>query len=168
MPVSARQPSPRWLRTWHSERVRKLLVLLAVAWVGVSLAAAWVSVEHEVPYGLSFLDRPGPPDRVGDDWLRGWGTGLTVPMGVVAAMAVLAALSALGNSAGRAGAFLLALLGGASIAFTLSSRPATERLRAVGADTTESGLVIATLVLAGLIVLIGLTAWLTAPRERWS
>lgn len=145
-----------------------MLVLLAVAWVGVTLAAAWLSVDHSLPYDLVFLDAPGDASRIGDDWLFGWGTGLAAPMPLVAAVAVLAALSTLGGVAGRTGAFLVALLGGASIAYTLSDRPATDRLGSVAAETTEASLLIASLCLAALLVLIGLGAWLTAPRQRWS
>ncbi|MGH8894426.1 MAG: hypothetical protein ACRDWY_14150 [Actinomycetes bacterium] len=147
--------------------MRKVLVLLVVGWVGVSLAAAWVSVDRKLPYDLSFLDERGAADRIGDDWLYGWGTGLAAPMPFVAAMAVLAALSALTGAAGRAGAFLVALLGGLSLAYMLSSRPAHDRLTDTGADGTETALVFATLGLAGLLVLIGLTSWLTAPREPY-
>lgn len=148
--------------------VRRLVVLLAVCWVGVNLAAAWVSVDRKVPYDLAFLDRPGGPDRVGEDWLYGWGCGLAVPMAAVAAMAVLAAMSALSGGAGRLGSFLVAVLGGASVAYTLANAPATERLQALGTDTTESALLIASLSLGGLLVLVGLIAWLTSPRDAWS
>lgn len=147
--------------------MRKLLVFFAAVWVGVNLAAAWVSVDRALPHDLTFLDQAGSRDRIGEDWLYGWGTGLTVPMGVVAAVAVLAALAAATGASGRIGAFLLAVLGGASIAFTFADRPATERLRAVENDVTESSLLIASLVLAALLVLVGFTTWLTSPRDRY-
>ena len=143
-------------------------MLVAVAWVGVTLAAAWVSVDREQPYSLTFLDRAGVKDQVGQDWLAGWGTGFAAPMAAVAAVAVVGAFSAQTGRAGRLAAFVLALLGGASIAFTLSNRPSTARLRALDVDTTESGLLIATLALAALLVLLGFMTWLTAPRDRWS
>ena len=153
---------------WHSVPVRKLLVLLTVIWIGVTLTAAWIAVDEKIPYDLAVLDRTGGRDRVGEDWLFGWGTGLAAPMAVVAAMAVLGAMSALTGPAGRFGAFCVALLGGASLAYTLANRPATERLQAFSNDTTQGGLLVGTLAVAALLVLIGFLTWLTAPRERWT
>jgi len=148
--------------------VRKLLVLLAIAWVGVTLGAAWVSVDEEIPYDLSFLDAQGATDQVGVDWLRGWGTGLAAPLAGVAAVAVMVVLSSMDRSAGRLGTFLLADLGGLSLAYTLSNQVTYDRLRDTSADPVEIALVGATLALAGLMVLVGITAWLTAPRTRYA
>jgi hypothetical protein len=147
--------------------VRKLLVLLAVAWVGVTLGAAWVSVDREIPHDLSFLDAQGAVDKVGEDWLYGWGTGLAAPLAAVAAVAVFAVLASMDRAAGRLGAFVLAVLGGLSVAFTLSNQVTHDRLRDTSAEPLETGLVIATLALAGLMVLVGFTTWLTAPRDRY-
>ena len=61
---------------WQAGRVRKLLVLLGVAWVGVTLGAAWLAVDQTVPYDLSVPRLAGGRDMVGEDWLYGWGTGL--------------------------------------------------------------------------------------------
>lgn len=143
--------------------MRKVLVVLAAGWIGVSLAAAWVSVERRLAYDLSFVDRPGSAGEIGRDWLLGWGSGLAAPMWLMAAMAVATALSANGGGAGRLGALLVALCGGASIAFTFANRPAAQRLRALG-DGVESWLVLATLATATLLVLLGLLAWATAPK----
>jgi hypothetical protein len=147
--------------------VRKLLVLVAVAWVAVSLGAAWLAVDHEVPYDLSFLDARGDSSNVGEDWLYGWGTGLAAPMAGAAAGLILAVTSSMDRAAGRLGAFLLAILGGLSIAYTLANQVTEDRLRNTGTEPVETGLVIATLALAGLLVLVGFTTWLTAPRERY-
>jgi len=148
--------------------MRRLLVLLAAGWVAVTLAAAWVAVDRKVGYDLAFFAEAGRAARVEEDWLYGWGTGFAGPMWLVAAVAVLTALSTLSGAAGRIGAFLVALLGGASIAYTLANRPATERLRAFESDLTVSWLLTATLALAGLLALVGFTVWLTAPRDQWS
>lgn len=147
--------------------MRKLLVLVAVAWVAVSLGAAWLAVDQEVPYDLSFLDVRGDSSNVGEDWLYGWGTGLSAPMAGAAAGLILAVTSSMDRAAGRLGAFLLAILGGLSIAYTLANQITEERLRSTGTEPVETGLVIATLALAGLMVLVGFTTWLTAPRERY-
>lgn len=147
--------------------MRKLLVLLAVAWVGVTLGAAWVSVDEKIPYDLSLLDAQGAVDQVGEDWLRGWGTGLAAPLAGVAAVAIMAVMSSLDRAAGRLGTFLLAVLGGLSVAYSLSNQVTHDRLRDTGADPVETALVVATLALAGLMVLVGITTWLTAPRERY-
>lgn len=147
--------------------MRRVLVLLAVAWVGVTLGAAWVSVDEKVPYDLAVVDRAGGPDRVGEDWLYGWGTGLAAPLAVVAAVAIFAVLSSMDRAAGRLGSFLVAVLGGVSIAFTLANQVTQDRLRDTGAEPVQTWLVVATLVLGALMVLVGFTAWLTAPRERY-
>lgn len=148
--------------------MRRLLVLLAAGWVAVTLAAARVAVDRKVGYDLAFFAEAGRAARVEEDWLYGWGTGFAGPMWLVAAVAVLTALSTLAGAAGRIGAFLVALLGGASIVYTLANRPATERLRTFESDPTVSWLLTATLALAGLLVLVGFTVWLTAPRDQWS
>lgn len=147
--------------------MRKLLVLLAVAWLGVTLGAAWLSVDQTVPYDLSFLDDPGAEDRVGEDWLAGWGTGLAAPLGAVAAGAILTVLASMDRAAGRLGAFLLAVLGGLSVAFTLSNQVTYDLLRDRSEEPVQTALAAATLALGGLMVLIGFTTWLTAPRERY-
>jgi len=147
--------------------VRKLLVLLGVAWIGVTLGAAWLSVDQTVPYDLSFLDQAGAEDRVGEDWLSSWGTGLAAPLGAVAAGAVLTVLASMDGAAGRLGAFLLAVLGGLSVAFTLSNDVTYDLLRSRSDEPVQTALVAATLALGGLLVLVGFTTWLTAPRERY-
>lgn len=147
--------------------MRKLLVLLALAWVGVTLGAAWVAVDEEVPYDLAVVDRVGAADRVGEDWLYGWGTGLAAPLGVVAAVAVFAVMSSMDRAAGRLGSFAVAVLGGLSVAFTLANQVTQDRLRDTSAEPVQTWLVVATLGLGGLMVLVGFTAWLTAPRERY-
>jgi hypothetical protein len=147
--------------------VRKLLVLLAVAWVGVTLGGAWLAVDRTIPYDLSFLDRRGPEDRVGEDWLYGWGTGLAAPLGAVAAGAILAVMSTMDRAAGRLGSVLLAVLGGLSVAYTLSNQVTEELLRSRSEEPVQSALVAATLALGALMVLVGFTTWLTAPRERY-
>jgi len=147
--------------------VRKFLVLLAVAWVGVTLGAAWLAVDQTIPYDLAFLDRQGDEDRVGEDWLYGWGTGLAAPLGAVAAGAILAVLSSMDGAAGRLGAFLLAVLGGLSVAYTLSNQVTEELLRSRSEEPVQTALVAATLALGALMVLVGFTTWLTAPRERY-
>ena len=147
--------------------MRKLLVLLAVAWVGVTLGAAWVAVDQTIPYDLALLDRQGPEDRVGEDWLYGWGTGLAAPLAAAAAGAILAVLSSMDGAAGRLGAFLLAVLGGLSVAYTLSNQVTEELLRSRSEEPVQTALVAATLALGALMVLVGFTTWLTAPRERY-
>lgn len=147
--------------------MRKLLVLVAVAWIGVTLGAAWLSVDQTIPYDLSFLDAPGAEDVVGEDWLRSWGTGLAAPLGAVAAAAILTVLASMDHAPGRLGAFLLAVLGGLSVAFTLSNDVTYDLLRNRGDEPIQTALVAATLALGGLMVLLGFTTWLTAPRERY-
>lgn len=147
--------------------MRKFLVLLAVAWVGVTLGAAWLAVNQTIPYDLALVDRQGAEDRVGEDWLYGWGTGLAAPLGAVAAGAILAVLSSMDGAAGRLGAFLLAVLGGLSVAYTLSNQVTEELLRSRSEEPVQTALVAATLALGALMVLVGFTTWLTAPRERY-
>lgn len=147
--------------------MRKVLVLLAVAWVAVTVGAAWLAVDHVVPHDLAFLDGPGDPELVGEDWLFGWGTGLAAPLAAAAAGLFLAVMSSMDRAAGRFGAFLLAVLGGLSIAYTLANQVTEDRLRDTGAEPVETGLVMATLALATLLVLAGFATWLTAPRETY-
>ena len=161
-----------WLRRrgvldWHAGPVRKLLVLLGVAWVGVTLGAAWLAVDQTVPYDLSFVDATGADDAVGEDWLYGWGTGLAAPLGAVAAGAILTVLASMEGAAGRLGAFLLAVLGGLSVAYMLASEPVHDLLTDRSAEPVQTALVAATIVLGALLVLVGFTTWLTAPRERY-
>lgn len=142
-------------------------MLLAVAWVGVTLGAAWVSVDQEIPYDLSFLSAAGTAETVGEDWLRSWGTGLAAPLGAVAAVAVFAVLASMDRSAGRLGAFTLAVLGALSVAFTASNGPTMDLVRDTSDEPVQSALVISTLALGALLVVVGFTTWLTAPRERY-
>lgn len=146
--------------------MRKLLVLLAVGWIGVNLAAARLAYDRRLPYDLDVLDRSGTSGRIAEDWLLGWGTGLAVPLWFIALGAVLTVLSTLGGSAGRGGSLLLTGVGAASVAFSFLSRHATDLLANPAADPTGAGLVIASVVLAALIVLIGFAAFVASPRER--
>lgn len=146
--------------------MRRLLVFLGVAWVAANLAGAWVSVDHERPYDLSFLDAPGAVGRIGDDWLHGWGTGLAMPLGVLAAATVLTVVVSFGGTATKVGGFLMAALGAASLGFSLTNQLTFDRLRATGGDSTETAIIAATLVLAGLLVLIGFLTVITTPATR--
>ena len=140
------------------------MVFLGVAWIAANLVGAWVSVQNDRPYDLSFVDEPGAVSRIGDDWLRGWGTGLAMPLWVLAVAAVLTVLVSFGGAATKWAALLLMLVGAASIAFTLSNQLTYDRLEATGTDRAETAVIAATLVLAGLLVLIGLLTVITTPR----
>jgi hypothetical protein len=146
--------------------VRKLLVFLGVAWIAANLVGAWVSVDHERPYDLSFVDQPGSVGRIGDDWLHGWGTALALPLGVLAAAAVLTVVVSFGGTATKVGGLLMAVLGAGSLAFTLSNQLTYDRLQAAEGDRTETAIIAATLVLAGLLVLIGFLTFITTPATR--
>ena len=147
--------------------MRKILVLVAIGWVGVSLTAAWVSVDQEIPYSLTFVDGAGVPGEIGEDWLAGWGTGLAAPLAGVAAVGLLTALCSLDNALGRAGCLLLAVAGIGSVAFMLSNRPAREALEDATSQSTEAWLAGGTVALAALMVLSGVIAYVTAPRAYY-
>jgi hypothetical protein len=146
--------------------VRRLLVFLGAMWIAANLAGAWVSVDHDRPYDLSFVDEPGKVGRIGDDWLHGWGTGLAMPLWFLAIVAVLTVLASFGGNATKLSAALLILAGSTSVAFTLSNKVAFDRLTATSADRTEGAIVIATLLLASLMVLIGLLTVITTPKQH--
>lgn len=150
--------------TWHAVPVRKLLVFLGVAWIAANLVGAWLSVEHDEPYDLSFLDKPGRVSQIGDDWLRGWGTGLAMPLAILAAAAVLTVVVTFGGTATRVGALLLMVVGGLSLAFTSSNQLTHDRLTATATDQTETAVIGAVLVLAGLLILVGFLTLITTPR----
>jgi hypothetical protein len=146
--------------------VRRLLVFLGAMWIAANLAGAWVSVDHDRPYDLSFVDEPGKVGRIGDDWLHGWGTGLAMPLWFLAIVAVLTVLASFGGKATKLSSALLILAGSTSVAFTLSNKVAFDRLTATSADRTEGAIVIATLLLASLMVLIGLLTVITTPKQH--
>lgn len=146
--------------------MRKLLVLLATGWVGVNLAAAWVSYDRRLPHHIDGLDRTGAPGRIGEDWLLGWGSGLAVPLWFIAIGAVVAVLATLDGAAGRGGALLLAVVGALSVAFTLFSRHAVDLLSDPAGDARVASLVVASVTLAALTALVGLVSFVTAPRDR--
>lgn len=156
------EPAP----TWHAEPVRKLLVFLGVAWIAANLVGAWLSVEHDQPYDLSFLDQPGRVSQIGDDWLRGWGAGLAMPLWILAVAAVLTVAASFGGRTTRLSSVLLMVLGGLSLAFTLTNQVTYDRLNATGTERTETAVIVATMVLAGLLVLIGLLTVITTPRTH--
>lgn len=156
---------PAEAATCHAEPVRKLLVLLAVVWMVANVAGAWISVTRKLPYDLSFLDQPGRVGNVGNDWLYGWGTGLAMPLATVAGMAVLTIIATFPGAPGRVGAFVIALLGGVSVAFTLANQLTHDRLSSAAGDRVETALIIATLVSGGLLVLVGFLTWLTDSRD---
>ena len=139
--------------------------MVAVLWLAASLAGAWLSVDRKLPYDLGAIDVAGRRDQVADDWLFGWGTALAVPLAVVALMAVLAVLCTQPGGFGRVGTFVIALLGGASLAYTLGNRRTHTRLSHLAADRVEAVVVIGTLATAGLLVLLGLGSWAMARRD---
>jgi hypothetical protein len=145
--------------------VRRLLVFLGVMWIATNLLGAWISVRHHLPQDLSFADQPGRTGRIGDDWLHGWGTGLAMPLWFISVVAVLTVVASFGGRATKVSAFLLMLVGAASVAFTLSNKPSYDRLQATGADHGEAAIVIATLLLASLMVLIGFLTVITTPKQ---
>jgi hypothetical protein len=144
--------------------VRRLLVFLGVMWIAANLAGAWVAVDHDRPYDLSFLDTPGRVARIGEDWLYGWGTGLAMPLWFLAAAAVLTVVASFGGNATRFSSFLLLLVGGASVAYTLSNQLTSDRLGQRDVDRGETAIIAATLLLAGLMVLIGFLTVITTPK----
>jgi hypothetical protein len=146
--------------------VRRLLVFLGVMWVAANLFGAWVAVDHDRPYDLSFLDAPGKVARIGEDWLYGWGTGLAMPLWFLAIVAILTVAVSFGGTLTKLGSILLLLAGGASLAFTLSNQLTHDRLDATSADRTETAIIGATLLLAGLLVLVSLLTIITTPKQR--
>lgn len=152
--------------TWQSVPVQKLLVFLGVAWIATGLVGAWLSVEHDEPYDLSFVDKPGLVRNIGDDWISGWGTGLAMPLWILAVAAVLTVIVTFGGTATRVGAMLLMIIGGLSIVFTLTNQLTHDRLTATTTDQAERAVIGASLLLAGLLVLVGLLTVITTPRTR--
>jgi hypothetical protein len=146
--------------------VRRLLVFLGVMWVAANLFGAWVSVDHDRPYDLSFLDAPGKVGRIGDDWLYGWGTGLAMPLWFLAVVAILTVVVSFGGNPTKLGSVLLLLAGAASLAFTLSNQLTHDRLDATSADRVETAIIGATLLLAGLMVLVALLTVITTPKQH--
>jgi hypothetical protein len=145
--------------------VRRLLVFLGVMWIATNLAGAWVSVRHHLPYDLSFVDQPGARGRIGDDWLHGWGTGLAMPLWFLSIVAVLTVLASFGGNATRFSAAGLMVAGAMSVAFTLSNKASFDRLKAAGTDHAEAAIVMASLLLAALMVLIGFLTVITTPKQ---
>ena len=146
--------------------MRRLLVFLGVMWIVTNLVGVWVSVRHHRPYDLAFVDQPGASGRVGDDWLHGWGTGLAMPLWFISAVAIVTVVVSFGGAATKVAAVLMMLAGAASIAFTLSNKLTYDRLQATGADRTEASIVIATLLLASLMVLVGFLTVITTPKQH--
>ena len=146
--------------------VRKLLVFLGAMWIAANLAGAWVSVENKRPYDLKFVDEPGRSGRIGDDWLYGWGTGLAVPMWFLAGVAVLTVAVSFGGRATKYGGVAMMLVGAASLTFTLSNQLTYDRLDATDVDRGETAIIGASLLLAGLLILIGLLTVITTPRHH--
>ncbi len=143
--------------------MRKLLVFLGVAWIATNLLGAWVSVSNHRAYDLKFVDQAGTEGRIDDDWLHGWGTGLAMPLWVLAVAAVLTVLVSFGGGVGKVAAFLMMIVGGLSVAFTLSNQLTYDRLQATEVDRTETAIIIASLGLAVLIVLFGFLTVITTP-----
>ncbi|HEX6920553.1 MAG TPA: hypothetical protein VF314_10005 [Actinomycetes bacterium] len=147
--------------------MRKLLVVVSAAWIAVTITGVLVSVDRKLPYDLTFLDRAGSIERVGRDWVSGWGTGLAVPLAVLAAVAIATMLSTFNDAGGRLGTLLLALLGGLSLGFTACQQLTQDRLSGAGLHGLETWLVLASLGLSALMVLLGLLAFGTFAR-RWT
>jgi hypothetical protein len=141
------------------------MVLLSLAWIATTLFAAYVSVQHELPYDLAFLDGSGAKESVGDDWLWGWGTALAVPLPVVAVVALLSVVVSYGWGATRASSLLLVLAGAGSVAFTFLNDITDDRLRRVHVEPLESGVIIAVVSLSGLLVIFGLLTFGTTPKR---
>jgi hypothetical protein len=110
------------------------------------------------------VDSPGKVEKIGDDWLYGWGSGLAMPLWFLAIAAVLTVVATFGGGSTRMASTLLAVVGAASIAYTLVDQPAVDRLHTSNVDRGEAGVVFATLILAGLLVLLGILTAATTPR----
>jgi len=148
--------------------VRKLLVFLGAAWIAANLAGAVLATSNKRPYDLSFLSTPGKSTRIGQDFLFGWGTGLSLPLGVLAAAGILTVVASFGHQAGRIAAFLLMLVGAGSIAFTFSNQLTYDR---IGVNDNrdfpgETATITATLLLAAMLVFFGFLTVLTTPRHH--
>jgi hypothetical protein len=146
--------------------VRKLLVLLGVAWVAVNLYGAWLAVEHKRPYDLSWLDQPGSKDTVGEDWLHGWGTGLAMPFAVAAVVALLTVIATFSGGTGKFSALLLTVVGGACLFYTLTNDLTIQRLKNTKIEHLELAVISATLTVTGLMVLFGFLTVITTPKTH--
>ena len=146
--------------------MRKLLVLLGVAWIAVNLYGAWLAVEHTRPYDLSWLDQPGSKDTVGEDWLHGWGTGLAMPFAVAAVIALLTVIATFGGGTGRFSALLLTVAGGLCLFYTLTNDLTIQRLKNTKIEHLELAVVSATLTVSGLLVLFGFLTVITTPKTH--
>lgn len=140
------------------------MVLLGLAWVACTAFSAVVSVRAELPYDLRYVDRAGDKAHVGDDWLWRGGTALAAPLAAVAVVLLLSVVVGYGGTATRAASVLLVLAGLGSIAFTLANRATHDLLTRVHDEPLRTGCVIATLSLAGALVLFGVLTFGTTPR----
>lgn len=148
--------------------MRKILVVVAMGWIGVNLAGAWMAVDRDLPYDLAFLDQPGAVARVAEDWVYGWGNALAVPLVVLAAAAIATVMASTSDRVGRLGSALLALAGVASLVRLLAEQLTLDRLSAEDLGSDEPLLIVGNLVLSALLVLLGFLTWLTSPRDRYS
>ena len=146
--------------------MRKLLVLLGVAWIAVNLYGAWLAVEHKRPYDLSWLDQPGSKETVGEDWLHGWGTALAMPFAVVAVVAVFTVIATFGGGAGKFAALVLMVVGGLCLYYTLTNDLTLERLKNTKLEHLELAVISATLTVTGLMVLFGFLTVITTPKTH--
>ncbi len=144
--------------------MHRVLIFLGVSWIGANLVGAWVSIDHEQPYDLTFVDTAGDASRIVDDWVYGWGTGLAMPLWFLAVVAGLTLLVSVGGTPTRFAGLLLTLGGVASVFYSLSSRLTVDRLQATGVDATETAVIRAVLLLDGLLILVGALTYITTPR----
>ena len=143
--------------------MRKLLVFLGVAWIATNLLGAWVSVSNHRAYDLKFVDQAGIEGRIDDDWLHGWGTGLAMPLWVLAVAAAHTVVVSIGAGVGKVAPNHKNILGVQRVEFTLSNQLTYDRLQATEVDRTETAIIIASLGLAVLIVLFGFLTVITTP-----
>jgi hypothetical protein len=148
--------------------VRKLLVFLGAFWVAANLTGAGFAVAHKRPYDLKFLDTPGSVDRVGHDFLAGWGTGLCMPLVVLCAAGIFTVVASFGHRSGMVGGFLLMLTGAASVAYTFCNELTYDRLGLGNTQTErgESATILAIIFLGCALVLFGFLTVITTPRHH--
>ena len=144
--------------------MRKLFVVLTLAYVVIASFGAYVAIVQRIPYGVQ-----GGGTRVDlpRDALFGWGTGLSPSIVVLAVTVVLAVLAATPSEGGQLATAGVVVMAVTALAGALLTPTVTDALQGRQADPGITAICVGLVGLPALVAVAGVVVLRSDDLPRW-
>lgn len=144
--------------------MRKVFVVLTLAYVVVAVFGAFIAVVEQIPYGVQ---GGGTRLNLPRDALFGWGTGLSPSVVVLAVTVILAVLASTPSEGGQLATAGVVVMAVAALAGALLTPTVRAALQGRQPDPAITAICIGLVALPALVALVGVVVLRSDDIPRW-